>query len=160
MYEGGIRVPFLVRLPSRIKPGSKSDLPVYFPDVMPTIAEFTGTKENLPKDIDGMSILPELEGRARLDRERPMYWEWNDGHFKLPYVVVRQACRRGKWKIVRNDVTKPFELYDLAQDPGESRNLASTYPRIVKDLEDWIRANRRNPPEQIEPGKPAGQLWR
>lgn len=160
MYEGGIRVPFLVRFPGRIKAGSTSDLPVYFPDIMPTIAEFTGTGEFLPKNIDGMSIAPEVQGKAKLNRERPMYWEWNDGHFNLPYRVARQACRRGRWKIVRNNVSQPFELYDLGQDPGETRNLASAHPGIVQELEAWVRANRVDPPEQIEPSKPAGQKWR
>lgn len=158
MYEGGIRVPFIARFPGKIKPGSKSDLPFYFPDMMPTIAEFTGTTKYLPSKLDGISIAGEMTGKARLDRERPMYWEWNEGHFATPYHVKMQACRRGQWKIVRNDVKQPWELYDLSRDPGESNNLAAAH--LVKELDSWVRANRADPPPQVEPVMPAGRKWR
>ncbi len=160
LYEGGIRVPLLARLPGRIQAGSKCGTPVYFPDVMPTVAELTGTRQFLPKGIDGMSMAAELTGRGGLKAERPMYWEWNDGHFKLPYVVRMQACRRGQWKIVRHDTAKPWELYDLAADPGEKNDVAAANARVVAELDAWVRANRADPPEQFEPQKPAGQQWR
>lgn len=160
LYEGGIRVPFLARLPGRIRPGSRSDAPVYFPDVMPTVAELTGTSRYLPKAIDGISLAPELTGNGRVSRERPMYWEWNDGHFNLPYHVKMQACRKGRWKVVRHDVTKPWELYDLSSDPGEKQDVAARNPRVVAELDAWVRAQREDPPEQFEPSKPAGQQWR
>ena len=160
LYEGGIRTPFLARYPGRIKAGSTSDLPIYFPDLMPTIAGVTGTEAYLPKDIDGMSLVPELTGQRKLDRERPMYWEWNEGHFKLPYHVRMQACRKGKWKIVRHDVARPWELYNLEKDPSEATDLASSNQQVVRELDAWVRANRVDPPEQIEPSKPQGQQWR
>ncbi|MCX6627481.1 MAG: sulfatase-like hydrolase/transferase [Candidatus Solibacter sp.] len=160
MYEGGIRSPFLARFPGKIKAGSTSDLPIYFPDLMPTLAEFTGATALLPKGIDGMSIVPEITGRAKLNRERPMYWEWNEGHFNLPYRVKMQACRKGRWKIVRNDMARPWELYDLSKDPGEQHNLASTNQSVVRELEAWVKNNRVDPPEQVEPSKPEGRQWR
>ncbi len=160
MYEGGIRTPFLARFPGRIRPGSTSDLPVYFPDILPTIADFTGAHASLPAGIDGMSFAPEITGKARLDRDRPMYWEWNEGHFVLPYRVKMQACRKGPWKIVRQNVAQPWELYDLSRDPGEKTNLAAKNQQVVRELDAWVRANRVDPPEQIEPAKPSGQQWR
>ena len=160
LYEGGIRTPFLARFPNRIPAGSTSDLPFYFPDIMPTIAEFTSTEKFQPAGLDGISIAREMTGQAKLDRDRPMYWEWNEGHFKLPYRVSRQACQRGKWKIVREDVQRPWELYDLSRDPGEKQNLAAIQPEIVRSLDAWVRANRVDPPKQIEPSKPEGQGWR
>ena len=160
MYEGGIRVPFLARYPGKLRAGSTSDLPVYFPDVMPTIADFTGATAYLPGNVDGMSIAAEITGKARLNRERPMYWEWNEAHFALPYHLKMQACRRGKWKIVRNDVKQPWELYDLSRDIGEKNNLAAAHPDLVQELDAWVRANRVDPPEQVEPSKPKGQQWR
>ncbi len=160
MYEGGIRIPFLARYPGRIRAASTCDLPTYFPDVMPTIAEFTGATRYLPQKIDGISIAAEMTGARKLNRERPMYWEWNSGHFVLPYKLKMQACRRGRWKIVRDDVSRPWELYDLSKDPGEKNDLAAANPSIVKELDAWARANRVDPPEQIEPSKPKGQKWR
>ncbi len=160
MYEGGIRVPFLARFPGRIKPGTTSDLPIYFPDLMPTIADFTGTRQFLPANIDGESFAAEATGKSRRRTPREMYWEWNEDHFRLPYKVSRQACRRGQWKIVRNDVTRPWELYDLSRDPSEKNDLAAQNPRIVEQLDAWVRAHRADPPEQIEPSKPKGQRWR
>jgi arylsulfatase A-like enzyme len=160
VYEGGIRTPFIARFPGRIKPGTTSDLPIYFPDLMPTLADFTGSRAYLPAKIDGVSWAPEVTGQKKLDRERPMYWEWNEGHMVIPYHVTKQACRRGAWKIVRNDVKRPWELYNLREDPGEKNNLADAKPELVKELAAWVATNRVDPPDQIEPTKPPGQKWR
>lgn len=160
VYDGGLRTPFVMRFPGRLKAGSTCDLPFYFPDLMPTLAEFTGTTAHLPKDTDGRSIVPEITGAKKLDRERPMYWEWNEDHFKLPYRVTKQACRKGKWKIVRHSPAAAWELYDLAADPGEKTDLAAANRRTVLELDAWVRANRVDPPEQIEPAKPEGRKWR
>lgn len=160
VYEGGIRIPLLARFPKRIKAGSTVDLPVYFPDIMPTIADWTGTRQYLPTGIDGQSFAPEVTGGSRLSRDRAMYWEWNEDHFKLPYRVSKQACRKGRWKIVRHNASRPWELYDLSSDPSESKDLAAANPKVVAELDAWVRANRTDPPEQIEPEKPKGQRWR
>ncbi len=160
MYEGGIRIPLLVKLPGRIPAKTTSDLPVYFPDILPTVAEFTGTQNLLPPHLDGLSFAPEITGQRKLPRNRPMYWEWNEAHFALPYKVRMQACRRGKWKITRDNVAQPWELYDLSTDPGESKDLAASQPKLVAELDQWVRANRVDPPEQIDPPRPNGQKWR
>ena len=153
MYEGGLRVPFLVRWPGRVAAGSESDLPIYFPDFLPTAAAIAGIEPKVPQALDGIDLLPELTGAARLPRERKMYWEWNKDHF-APYVVFMQAHRDGKWKIVRNDVSKGWELYDLEADVSESSNLAAAHPEVVERMAAWVAANRVDPPEQVEPDKP------
>lgn len=160
LYEGGIRIPMLARLPGRIRPGSHTATPVYFPDILPTVAELTGTSQHVPDNVDGISFAPELTARGRITQDRPMYWEWNEDHFKLPYRATKQACRKGRWKIVRHDPKRPWELYDLAADPGEKSDLAAAQPHVVAELDAWVRANRVDPPEQFEPSKPAGQKWR
>ena len=160
LYEGGIRIPFFARLPGRIQAGSSSNLPIYFPDVLPTIADITQTTRWLPSAIDGASFAGEALGRAKLSRSRPMYWEWNNDHFELPYRVSKQACRRGPWKIVRHDTAQPWELYNLAEDSRELHDLATIHPPIVKELTSWVDAHRVDPPEQIEPQKPTRQQWR
>jgi arylsulfatase A-like enzyme len=162
MYEGGIRVPFLARFPGRIQPGSTCNVPVYFPDLMPTIADFTNTREFLPAGIDGVSFAAVAKGEPAKGAlaSRHMYWEWNEDHFRLPYRVSRQACRKGNWKIVRDKASQPWELYDLSKDPGEQHDLAAANPKLVQALDAWVRSNRADPPEQVEPDKPAGQRWR
>lgn len=159
MYEGGLRVPFLARWPGRIEAGSTSDLPIYFPDFFPTAAGIAGIEPKAPQALDGINLLPELTGAARLPRDRRMYWEWNKDHF-APYEVFMQAHRDGKWKIVRNDVSKDWELYDLGADASESNNLAAAHPEVVERMAAWVAANRVDPPEQVEPDKPAGRKWR
>jgi arylsulfatase A len=160
MYEGGLRVPFIASWPGRVKGGSVSDAPVYFPDLMPTFIEVAGAQQHLPKSIDGASLVSELTGTGRIDRNRPLYWEWNRGHMDKQYTPTRQALRRGRWKLMRDEAGQPWELYDLIADPGETKNLASEYAAVVKQMEQWIAANRVDPPPQIEPSKPAGQRWR
>lgn len=94
-----------------------------------------------------------------MPRERPIYWEWNQGHF-APYEVHMQAHRNGKWKIVRHGAASPWELYDLSEDPSEKNDLAAVHPDIVASMDAWVARNRVDPPEQIEPEKPEGQRWR
>lgn len=159
MYEGGLRIPFLARWPGRIQAGSQSDLPIYFPDILPTMAAIAGIEPNVPQALDGVSLLPELVGSGKLPRERHMYWEWNRDHF-APYVLHMQAHRHGKWKIVRNDISRPWELYDLETDGSETNDVAKSNPEIVEQMAEWVQANRVDPPEQVEPEKPEGQRWR
>jgi len=161
MYEGGIRVPFLARYPGVIKEGSTSDLPVYFPDFMPTFAELAGASQHMPKGVDGISLVPELTGRKKLDRNRPLYWEFGrGGNMETNYAPGMQAMRRGNWKIVRHELNGAWELYDLKADPSETKNLAAAQPKLVAELDAWVKANRTDPPPQIEPEKPKGQQWR
>jgi arylsulfatase A len=159
MYEGGLRIPFIVRWPGKITAGSESDLPVYFPDFLPTVAAIAGIEPTVPHELDGESYLPELLGELRLTRDRKMYWEWNKDHF-AEYTVYMQAHRDGKWKLVRNEPNKPWELYDLAEDPSEVNDLASLHPDRVAAMEAWIHANRVDPFPQVEPDKTEGQRWR
>ena len=127
MNEGGIRVPCIVRWPKKIQPGSESSLPSAFWDLMPTLLEATG--QAIPKDLDGISLLPTLSGTGTQAQHPFLYWE-------SPGYGGQQAVRFGKWKGVRQKMTGLFnrhqplvtELYDLESDPSESRNLASSHP--------------------------------
>lgn len=126
LYEGGVRVPFIARWPGKIKPGSVSDYVGYFPDILPTISELTGTRS--PADIDGVSILPELLGEAAAGHTQThhdyLYWEIGG------WVAIRQ----GQWRAVKPSKSGAWELYDLASDPSESKNLAAAQPEIAARL--------------------------
>lgn len=125
-YEGGIRTPMIVRCPNHIKPATTSDLPWYFADVMPTCAAIANTKP--PKNIDGVNILPTLEGKNQDLRKRYLYWEFYEGN-------GWQAVRFGDWKGIqqghKTDKKLPVELYNLKDDIGEKNNIADKHPELV-----------------------------
>ncbi|MHC4681634.1 MAG: arylsulfatase, partial [Planctomycetota bacterium] len=92
LYEGGIRTPMIVRWPGRVQAGKTSDSPWYFADVMPTLAELAGAKP--PANIDGISVVPTLLGKAQRTDDRFLYWEFPAGKFQ-------QAVRWRDYKAVR-----------------------------------------------------------
>ena len=165
MHEGGIRVPMIVRWPGRIKAGAVSDLPWYFPDVMPTLAELAGVSKETPKDIDGISIVPTLLGKGRQKKHEYMYWDdtWfhNEGVRMGKWKGVRSngkfevnpndALHRGKWKGMKHESGK-VEVYDLSKDRGEKNNLAEKYPDIAKKLGELMDKAWVEPRSQKDDG--------
>ncbi len=130
-YEGGIRVPMVARWPGRIPAGIVSTHASAFEDYLPTLAAVAGVAP--PAGTDGVSMLAALEGRASAQRPRVyLYWEFQG----------KQAVRIGTWKGIRNAADGEFELYDLATDSGEQRNLASTRTDIVSRIETIMRSAR------------------
>jgi arylsulfatase A-like enzyme len=121
LYEGGLRIPMAIRWPGKIKPGRVSDHLWYFPDVMPTLAELTGT--HAVKDTDGLSIVPELFGRKQ-PQHKYLYWELGN----------QTAVRMGNWKAIRPRPNAPWELYDLKKDISEARNIAAANPKILAQM--------------------------
>ena len=120
LYEGGIRVPGWIEWPARVAPGSVSDLPAVTSDILPTVCELAGLALP-PAELDGVSLVPWLEG-SRAPRDSPIGFEhggrvaWIDGARKL---VGRLAPREGPGP----RAVVAWELYDLARDPGETRDL-------------------------------------
>ena len=125
LYEGGLRVPFIVRWPGKIKAGGVSDYLGYFPDIMPTLVEVAKTQS--PNNIDGISILPTLLGEDAAGRTQEkheyLYWEFRG----------QMAVRRGPWKAYRPKDGN-WELYDLNKDIEEKENLADRYPDILSKM--------------------------
>ncbi len=159
MYEGGIRVPMVARWPGRIAAGTESALPWYFPDVLPTCCALAGIQA--PADIDGMSVAPALLGSGAQMQPRHLYWEWPTYDWgKQKYTGLIQAVRHGDWKLLRQGEDLPWELYDLANDPGEQNNIAAEHPERVTELRQWVDANRRPMPPQVEPEMPEGKKFR
>lgn len=125
LYEGGIRVPFIVAWPGTIEPGRVSDHQSAFWDLVPTLADLTGFEYT---ETDGISFLPEL-----LDEEQPehpyLYWEFHE-------MGGRQALLQDDWKAVRLQVGRnpdgPLELYNLVNDPHEEHNVAESHPELTE----------------------------
>ena len=137
LYEGGIRVPMLVRWPAQIKPGSVSSEPWAFWDVLPTCSEIAGVPP--PPGIDGVSFLSALTGKPQR-RHDYLYWEFHERGFA-------QAVRQGKWKGVRLNPGEPIELYDLETDLSETSDIASKHPDIVKAMDEIMRSARTDSPD-------------
>lgn len=133
LYEGGIRVPLVVRWPDRIRPGV-TDHVVAFWDFLPTACELAGVKP--PPGLDGLSFAPLLTGQGQPRHHDFLYWEFHEGGF-------RQAVRHGRWKAIRHAPSQPLELYDLQTDPGESRNVAAEHPHVIAIIEKYLANNAR-----------------
>ena len=134
LYEGGIRVPFIVRWNNVIKRNTVSEHVSAFWDFMPTVAEIIGAE--MPEHIDGISFLPELIGNEQKKHDY-LYWEFheNDG---------RQAIRKGDWKAVKYDVHNngKIELYNLKDDVSEKYDLANEYPDLIAEFDSLMRCTR------------------
>ncbi|MEX2212871.1 MAG: arylsulfatase [Phycisphaeraceae bacterium] len=132
LYEGGIRVPTIVRWPGKVPAGREDDTPWSHVDVLPTFAELAGvSRDALPDKLDGRSIVPLLMGKdaPRDLTDRALYWEFYERGFA-------QAVRKGAWKAVRKGHTEgKTELYDLSSDIGETKDLAGDHPEVVKVME-------------------------
>lgn len=152
LYEGGIRVPAIARMPGAVPAGAVSDHPWYFPDLMPT---FAGLAEaGAPAETDGVSILPTLFGRPPDEQPKhdAMYWEMDGA----------RAVRFGGWKGIMNieGDGERLELYDLESDPSERRNVADRHPGRAEQAMRLINENHTPPRPQIEPPKPEGRQYR
>lgn len=125
-YEGGIRVPMIVRCPNHVPAATVSETAWYFADVMPTFAAIAQAKA--PKNIDGVNILPTLEGKKQDLSKRYLYWEFYE-------KAGWQAVRFGDWKGIQQGhntgVKQPIELYNLKDDIGETNDLAAKRPELV-----------------------------
>lgn len=137
LYEGGIRVPFLVKWSGKIMPGSTTDHVSAFWDVFPTIADLAGVDQ--PENTDGVSFLPTLLGEGEQAQHEYLYWEFHERGGRL-------AARKGNWKAVQYDVLEnpeaPLELYDLAEDINETNNVAAEHPEIVQEMEEIFQTAR------------------
>lgn len=149
VYEGGIRVPGIIRWPGHIKPGLVSAEPVSGVDVLPTLCEITGIAPPADRTLDGISVLPLLRGEA-LRRPKPLYWQ------NIAAAGPKVAIRVGPWKLLAklegprpppgSDITAGglelikkgkltgLELYNLQDDPAERTELSALRPQELAEL--------------------------
>lgn len=155
VYEGGIRVPGLIRWPGHVSPGTVSDEPVSGVDLLPTLCAMTQTPVPDDRAVDGANFLPILERRP-VERTTPLYW-----HFQRARSKPKVAMRVGDWKILAQ-LTGPelpptgdlresdmqafktaeltnFELYNLRDDIGETTDLAQRHPDVLNDLKAQLQ---------------------
>lgn len=144
-YEGGIRVPFIVRWPGKVRAGVKNDLPVAFYDVLPTFCELAGMEDYVERYagttpaegyFDGLSFAPALLGKDGQVRHDFLYWEFEE--------TDQVAVRCGDWKLISRQ-GKP-SLYHLATDLHEDRDVAGEHPDLVRRLVDIARSQHVESP--------------
>jgi len=135
LYEGGIRVPMIVKWQGKIAKGSKTDHISAFWDVMPTLAALTNTKATTA--IDGVSFLPTLLGKGIQKQHDYLYWEFHE-------LGGRQAIRRANWKLIKYNVNNngEYQLYNLENDLSETNDLASKMPEKVAELSKILESSR------------------
>jgi arylsulfatase A-like enzyme len=134
-YDGGFRVPFLVRWPAGVAPGSQSGYEGLVFDVFPTCLQLAGA--GLPADIDAVSLAPALRGQP-MPSPRDLYFVRREGGAAYGGKSYEAIIRDG-WKLLQNDPYSPLELYNLREDPYEQRNVAAEAPGRVDELRAALR---------------------
>lgn len=140
LYEGGIRVPMIVRWRDRIRAGLVSDEPWAFWDFLPTAADLANAWRR-PHHIDGISMVSALYG-GRVPEHKGLYWELHGGPARY-----QQAYRSGPWKLVRPAPGRPVELYNLIEDIGEENNRAAAEREVTQRLEREMAGARTDSPD-------------
>jgi arylsulfatase A len=171
LYEGGIRVPGIIRWPGRVKAGGINDTPVCGVDLLPTLCQIANVAPPTDRPLDGTSILPLLEVR-KFSRDQPLYWQ-----FIYAQSDPAVALRDGDWKILSRTSERParpmasitddsnralksatlagYELYNLKTDIGETTDLASREPEKLRELTALVTARF----EEVQRDTPVWPVW-
>ena len=140
LYEGGIRVPLIVRWPGQVEAGTTCDTPVVSTDLFPTLLEAAGVEVQDDVPLDGVSLLPLLRGTGGLEREALFFhypnYAWHRSN------RLGGAVRAGRYKLIERYDDGSLELYDLEENLGETRNLAGRMPQKASELRDRLKAWR------------------
>jgi arylsulfatase A-like enzyme len=143
MYEGGIRVPFIIKSPNS-KKASVADMAVTGVDIFPTIMAYTNNLTKFPS-IDGMNLKPFID-EGKVAKERPLFWHYP--HYPNQGANPASAIRLGDFKLIHDLELDTYELYNLKTDIGETKNLASSLPEKTAGLKamlnDWVTKNYNN----------------
>lgn len=141
LYEGGIREPMMIRWPGATKPGTVCDLPVSSVDFFPTILEMAGARADPKWSVDGLSIVPVLRQTGSLHRDA-LYWHYP--HYSNQGGVPSGAIRAGDYKLIEFYEDGRLELYNLAEDAGESADLAESDPKRAARLHAMLKSWRQS----------------
>jgi arylsulfatase A-like enzyme len=151
MYEGGVRVPLIVKWPDRIRSGSICRESVTTPDFYPTLLEVAGSATLPGHELDGVSLTPLLTQTGRLGR-KAIFWHYP--HYGNQGGTPGSSMRMGDYKLIEFFEDGRLELYDLKADPGETRNLAVDQPRRVEEMRDLLAEWRRSVEARIPQPNP------
>lgn len=136
-YDGGLRVPFMMRWPGHIKPGTRSDYQGLNFDIFPTFLEIAGVTAS--PGLDAVSLLPILDG-GTINKPRDLYFVRREGGLGYGGKSYEAIIRDG-WKLMQNDPFSPLELYNLKSDPFEKLNLARSHPAEIVKLSPMLRSH-------------------
>ncbi|MBC9867074.1 MAG: sulfatase-like hydrolase/transferase [Opitutae bacterium] len=148
LYEGGVRVPFLLRWPGGLDGGRVFEGPVSLADLLPTLVDMTGT--SLPEvELDGRNLLPALSGGSEIYEPEAFFWHYP--HYHHTGLGPCGSALRGRHKLIEwfegsmgnSNAVSAFELFDLEEDPWEENDLAGEYPELVETLAASLRDWRR-----------------
>lgn len=147
LYEGGIRVPLIIRQPGSKRAGAVCDVPVTSTDLYPTLLELCALPPRPGQHLDGLSIVPLLDGKTELPREA-IYWHYPH---EYPSYAPASAIRKGDYKLIEHFPEHRIELFNLIDDPGEQHDLAERMPDKVQELygelSQWRQAVGANMPQ-------------
>lgn len=133
LWEGGIRVPGLVRWPGRVPASRTSPVPIHMIDVLPTLLAAARVKADPEWRVDGRNLLDVWTGKAD-GPERTLFWEWrSEAYYQL-------AAMRGPIKVVITGEKGKAEMFDVEADPGERRNIIAEHPALAREMERELRA--------------------
>ena len=163
MYEGGLRIPMIVKWTNKTPKGSSCDMPVYFPDILPTFTDIIRANDHLPKKIDGISLVNWLKNPDFDHKNRYLYWEyphydWANGKYDDKHF--KQALRTRNWKMIKNGSDKDWEFYNLDADPSETDDMETYHPSKMQKFQKWVVENRSEAIPQIEPERVNGKPYR
>ena len=158
LYEGGIREPMIIKAPGVAQPGSVCNVPVISMDFFPTLLELAGLPARPELALDGISLVPVLNGNEGLDHA-PLVWHYPHYHGSL--WTPGAAIRDGDWKLIEFYEFSDVELYNLASDPGETQNVAAKHPeqrdKLRQKLKEWqisMKASMPQPNPDYDPARP------
>jgi len=147
-YEGGIRVPWIIRAPGVTKPGAKCETPIYSADAYPTILELAGLDARPNQHQDGRSLAGLLKGETSPERD---FIVWHYPHYHGSNWRPGSAIRAGKWKLVEHYDYGKVELFNLEEDLGEQTDLSEKLPEKAKELRrkmhDYLKSVNAKLPE-------------
>ena len=160
LYEGGIRVPMIVKWPGKIKPGSVNNEPVVSMDFFPTFLQVCGIQKPAAKILDGEDLSPLLYGSGSLKR-KALYWHFPAYLEKAPGMketwrqTPASVVRKGDWKLIESFEDNKLELFNLKNDIGEQNELSKKFPDKVKELKNdliqWRKDLNAPVPAQLNP---------
>lgn len=155
-YEGGIRVPLIVKWPGFVEPGSECNTPVTGTDFFPTILDIVGLRSRPECHVDGVNIVPLLKQKVNHLERDALYWHYPNyigaGHpgGARPCSVIR----KGEWKLIESLENDQLELFNLREDLGEKNNLALSMPRKANELRQVLQAWRKDAKVQMPKPNP------